>query len=88
MIDEGRCRNILQPLFYFPSPKFLLQVGAFFINTEPELILKSPWVIPKRLLDSGFVFNYPILDKALGNILVNEALMTFTEPGNITGAKL
>jgi uncharacterized protein (TIGR01777 family) len=65
-------RQILRPLFYLPSPTFLLQVGAFFIDTEPELILKSRWVIPKRLLDSGFVFTYPTLDKALKNILVKD----------------
>ncbi|MEO6455369.1 MAG: TIGR01777 family oxidoreductase [Ginsengibacter sp.] len=62
-------RNILKPLIHLPSPKFLLKAGAFFINTETELILKSRWVIPKKLLQKGFEFNYPTLDKALRNIL-------------------
>jgi uncharacterized protein (TIGR01777 family) len=63
-------RNILKPLFHLPSPGLLLQAGAYLINTEPELILKSRWVIPQRLLDAGFVFKYPTLDGALKNILV------------------
>ncbi len=62
-------RNILKPLIHLPSPTFLLKAGAYFINTETELILKSRWVIPKRLLEEGFVFNYPTINKALENIL-------------------
>ena len=62
-------RNILKPLLYFPSPKFLLKIGAYFINTETELILKSRWVIPKKLMEKGFVFKFPTIDSALENIL-------------------
>lgn len=64
-----KIRTILKPLIYFPSPKFLLKVGAYFINTETELVLKSRWVIPGKLLEAGFVFQYPELDKALKEIL-------------------
>jgi NAD dependent epimerase/dehydratase family enzyme len=52
-----------------PTPKFLLKIGAFFIKTETELVLKSRWVVPEKLLAAGYVFNYPILDMALKNIL-------------------
>jgi NAD dependent epimerase/dehydratase family enzyme len=62
-------RNILKPLIHFPSSTFLLKIGAYFIHTETELILKSRWVNPKKLLEEGFVFNYPTLNKALENIL-------------------
>lgn len=62
-------RNILKPPIYLPSPALLLEAGAFLINTETELILKSRWVIPKKLIERGFVFVYPTLDKALKNIL-------------------
>ncbi|HEY5367593.1 MAG TPA: TIGR01777 family oxidoreductase [Hanamia sp.] len=31
-------RNILKPLIYLSSPKFLLKIGAYFINTETELV--------------------------------------------------
>lgn len=51
------------------SPKWLLEIGAALIHTETELILKSRWVLPERLLNSGFTFTYPRLDVALKNIL-------------------
>ncbi len=63
-------RHKLKPLFHLPSPKLLLQIGAYIINTETELILKSRWVMPKKLLVAGYVFRYPTLEKALQNILI------------------
>ena len=50
-------------------PKWLLKIGAVLISTETELILKSRWVIPEKLLQQGFVFTYPTLDEALQQIL-------------------
>jgi uncharacterized protein len=41
-----------------PTPKFLLEIGAFIIQTETELILKSRNVYPEKLLSDGFVFKY------------------------------
>ncbi|MEH7237460.1 TIGR01777 family oxidoreductase [Bacillus sp. JJ1562] len=51
-----------------PSPAWLLELGAIFIRTETELILKSRWVIPERLEKEGFVFTYPTIDEALVQI--------------------
>jgi len=42
-----------------PAAKFMLSIGAFFIRSETELILKSRRVVPKRLTDSGFAFDFP-----------------------------
>lgn len=52
-----------------PSPAWLLRIGAMMIRTETELILKSRWVIPEKLLKAGYTFKYPFLDEALENIL-------------------
>ncbi len=52
-----------------PLPKWLLKMGAVLIRTETELILKSRWVIPERLLNAGFKFTYSNLDNAIKNIL-------------------
>lgn len=54
-----------------PTPVWLLKMGAVFIKTETELVLKSRWVVPERLLQSGFTFSYPTLNEALNNILGN-----------------
>ncbi len=58
--------------FGLPSPAWLLSIGAIIIKTETELILKSRWVIPEKLLQAGYTFKYPSLDEALENILHNE----------------
>jgi NAD dependent epimerase/dehydratase family enzyme len=34
-------------------------VGAFFLRTDTELVLKSRRVVPRRLLDAGFTFAFP-----------------------------
>jgi len=41
------------------ATRLMLQVGAFLMRTETELVLKSRRVVPKRLLDSGFTFEFP-----------------------------
>jgi uncharacterized protein (TIGR01777 family) len=53
----------------FPSPKWLLTIGAAIIKTETELILKSRWVIPEKLVQEGYVFKYPALQPAIEDIL-------------------
>ncbi|WP_433752082.1 TIGR01777 family oxidoreductase [Paenibacillus amylolyticus] len=52
-----------------PSPRWMLELGARFIQTETELVLKSRWVIPERLEMEGFTFTYGTLDVALAEIL-------------------
>lgn len=52
-----------------PAPEWLLKFGAMLIKTETELILKSRWVIPERLLQAGFKFQYSTIDAALEDIL-------------------
>jgi uncharacterized protein len=47
-----------------PASKWMLEIGAMFMRTETELILKSRRVVPGRLLQGGFVFQYPVWDLA------------------------
>ena len=51
-----------------PATEWMLKAGAVVIRTEPELILKSRWVLPSRLIKAGFVFLYPTLKLALEEI--------------------
>lgn len=41
-----------------PANKLMLEIGAIFMRTETELILKSRRVVPIRLLESGFKFEF------------------------------
>src|SRR5262249_8439173 len=40
--------------FGLPQPRPLLELGAFVLRTETELVLKSRRVVPRRLLEAGF----------------------------------
>lgn len=42
-----------------PLPEWTVEIGAFLMRTESELVLKSRRVVPGRLLASGFQFVYP-----------------------------
>ncbi|WP_443945459.1 TIGR01777 family oxidoreductase [Pedobacter sp. AW1-32] len=55
--------------FGLPSPAWLLEIGARLIGTETELILKSRWVEPENLINSGFKFQYAKIDEAVHDII-------------------
>jgi len=47
-----------------PASGWLLELGAFLVRTEPELVLKSRRVVPARLLEHGFAFDFPAWPEA------------------------
>jgi uncharacterized protein (TIGR01777 family) len=42
-----------------PATELMLEIGAFVLGSETELILKSRRVVPARLLQSGLNFQFP-----------------------------
>jgi uncharacterized protein (TIGR01777 family) len=54
-----------------PAQAWMLKLGARLIGTETELILKSRWVIPTRVLETGFEFQFPGLEDAMKDIISN-----------------
>jgi NAD dependent epimerase/dehydratase family enzyme len=46
----------------------MLEVGAFFLRTETELLIKSRRVVPGKLLASGFSFGHPHLLPAIEHL--------------------
>ncbi|MFT3704440.1 MAG: TIGR01777 family oxidoreductase [Agriterribacter sp.] len=55
--------------FGLPAYECLLHVGAPLIGTPTELVLKSRWVLPAKIVETGFEFKYPLLDAALTDII-------------------
>lgn len=51
--------------FGLPAPRFVLEPAMWALRTESELVLKSRWVSPGKLLQTGFAFQHPRLDWAL-----------------------
>jgi NAD dependent epimerase/dehydratase family enzyme len=62
-------RRVLGVPFGLPLPRWALELGSAAIRTETELVLKSRWVLPERLLDAGYRFRYPDLEEALRQIV-------------------
>jgi uncharacterized protein (TIGR01777 family) len=62
-------RNALGIPLGLPAPAWLLGIGARLIGTEVELILKSRWVLPRRLMDSGYTFLFVNAEHAIKDIL-------------------
>lgn len=58
-----------------PATKWMISVGAFFMRTDPELILKSRRVIPGRLLDARFTFRYPEWTEAATELVERSKLL-------------
>lgn len=52
-------RNAWGTRLGLPARQWMLAIGAFFLRTETELILKSRRVVPGRLLEAGFSFESP-----------------------------
>ena len=42
-----------------PVTRWMLEIGARLLGTEPELVLKSRWAQPLRLRDAGFRWRWP-----------------------------
>ncbi len=47
-----------------PTTAWMMEIGAFLLRTESELVLKSRQVVPGRLLEAGFQFTYPTWPQA------------------------
>ncbi len=52
-------RRSLNIPFALPTARWQLELGARLMGTETELLLKSRRVVPKRLLEAGFTFDFP-----------------------------
>ena len=62
-------RKVMHVKIGLPAYTWMLEIGTFFLRTESELILKSRWVIPEKLLQAGYAFRFPELEGALKDIL-------------------
>jgi uncharacterized protein len=51
------------------APAPAIQIGSFFLRTEPELVLKSRNVVPGRLLKARFAFEFPAWPEAAADLV-------------------
>lgn len=50
------------------AAEWMLEIGAVFLRTETELVLKSRNVIPRKLLDRGFQFDFSRAEDAITDL--------------------
>ena len=62
-------REVCGARFGLPAARWMLEVGAVFLRTETELLIKSRRVVPGRLLAAGFQFKFPQLRGAVEDLL-------------------
>lgn len=62
-------RRVLHKRVGLPATRWMLEIGAFFLRTETELLLKSRRVVPGRLMEAGFEFEFPEFGAALEDIV-------------------
>jgi hypothetical protein len=55
--------------FGVPTPAPLLEIGAWAMGTETELVLKSRRVVPRRLEEAGFSFQFPLWPQAAKDLV-------------------
>jgi len=61
-------RKVCHAPFGLPASRWMLEIGAFALRTETELLIKSRRVVPGKLLDSGFSFRHPHLLAAIEHL--------------------
>lgn len=71
LMHELRLR--VKPVVAFNVPKWMLTIGAFFLRTETELVLKSRRVVPTRALELGYRFQHEKIRTALDALFERRA---------------
>jgi uncharacterized protein (TIGR01777 family) len=61
-------RRVLHRPWSPPAPAFAIRLLAPLMGTDPSLAVEGQRVLPKRLLEAGFSFQFPQLDAALEDI--------------------
>jgi uncharacterized protein len=60
--------RVLHRPSFMPTPEFMLRL---VLGEFAETLLTGQKVVPQRLLDAGFTFNFPAIEKALADLLGN-----------------
>jgi uncharacterized protein (TIGR01777 family) len=62
-------RKVTYTRFGLPAYEWMIRLGTAIIGSEAELVLKSRWVVPTKIMETGFQFKFPVLEKALRDIV-------------------
>lgn len=66
---QTELRKALRVAVGLPATKWMAEIGAVFMKTDTELVLKSRRVVPGRLADAGFEFRFPQWREAVADLV-------------------
>ena len=66
---QAHLRAALGVSIGLPATKWMAEIGAVFLRTDTELILKSRRVVPGRLPAAGFAFRFTDWETAAGDLV-------------------
>jgi uncharacterized protein len=69
-------RRIVGAKVGLPAWRFMLEPAMWVLRTEPELVVKSRWVHPEKLISAGYSFEHPDLEPALRKVIDAQAVHT------------
>lgn len=55
--------------FGLPATEWMVAIGAWLQNGDSEIVMKSRRVIPRRITDAGFTFDFPTWPEAARNLV-------------------
>lgn len=55
--------------FGLPAAAWMVNLGAYLLDGDAEIVMKSRRVVPKRLTDAGFCFEYPTWPEAARDLV-------------------
>lgn len=75
----GAFRDAVGMPIGLPASRWMLEIGAKAMGTETELVLKSRWAAPQRLLENGFRWRWKDAGEAIANLSNRKGLEGFFE---------
>lgn len=57
--------RVIHRPYWFPTPAFALKIA---LGEKSTMVLDGQYVVPQKLVENNFVFNYPDLERALKDI--------------------
>ncbi len=64
-----------------PATEWMVKLGAWALGTEAELVMRSRWAEPARLLDEGFRFRWPRWEPAVNDLMQRRGVEGFFRQG-------
>lgn len=65
--------------FGLPASKWMVEIGTWAMRTESELVLKNRRVVPTRLAEAGFKFDYPEWKSAVRDLAARSKANLLTD---------